>query len=121
MKVMALRTALIAACAAIAIPAFAQNYPVKPIVMICPWPAGGSTDQHLRAFAQIASKYVGQNIVVENKPGAGGMLATASRCVSAFRKPARSAASNRARLPSCEPLYASRILRYFMRASSGRA
>jgi tripartite-type tricarboxylate transporter receptor subunit TctC len=74
MKVMALRTALIAACAAIAIPAFAQNYPVKPIVMICPWPAGGSTDQHLRAFAQIASKYVGQNIVVENKPGAGGML-----------------------------------------------
>jgi len=74
MKVQALRTALIAACAAIAIPAFAQSYPVKPIVMICPWPAGGSTDQHLRAFAQIASKYVGQNIVVENKPGAGGML-----------------------------------------------
>ena len=75
MKVFALRTALIAACAVVvACPAFAQSYPVKPIVMICPWPAGGSTDQHLRAFAQIASKYVGQNIVVENKPGAGGML-----------------------------------------------
>src|SRR5688572_27885464 len=51
----------------------------------------------------------------------GGMLATASRWVSAFRKPARSAASNSARLPSCEPLYARRILRYFMRASSGDA
>ncbi len=74
MKVRALRTALVAACAAIAFPAFAQNFPAKPIVMICPWPAGGSTDQHLRAFAQIASKYVGRNIVVENKPGAGGML-----------------------------------------------
>ena len=75
MKVMALRMAIIAACAAVvACPAFAQGYPVKPIIMICPWPAGGSTDQHLRAFAQIASKYVGQNIVMENKPGAGGML-----------------------------------------------
>ena len=75
MKGTALRTAIIAACASVvACPAFAQNYPVKPIVMICPWPAGGSTDQHLRAFAQIAAKYVGQNIVIENKPGAGGML-----------------------------------------------
>jgi tripartite-type tricarboxylate transporter receptor subunit TctC len=71
----ALKLALLAACAlAAALPAFAQSYPAKPISMICPWPPGGSTDQHLRAFAQIASKYVGQNIVVENKPGAGGML-----------------------------------------------
>ena len=79
MKVFALTkigsAALIAACAwAVAGPAFAQAFPIKPIVMICPWPAGGSTDQHLRAFAQIASKHVGQNIVIENKPGAGGML-----------------------------------------------
>jgi tripartite-type tricarboxylate transporter receptor subunit TctC len=74
MKVIALRTALIAACAAIAMPVFAQSFPVKPITMICPWPPGGSTDQHLRAFAQIAAKHVGQSIVVENKPGAGGML-----------------------------------------------
>ncbi len=72
----ALRTAIIFACAfAVAAPAaLAQNFPNKPISLICPWPAGGSTDQHLRAFAQIASKYVGQNIVIENKPGAGGML-----------------------------------------------
>ncbi|MEO8145485.1 MAG: tripartite tricarboxylate transporter substrate binding protein [Betaproteobacteria bacterium] len=74
MKVNALSAALFAACTVFAIPTFAQSFPSKPIVMICPWPAGGSTDQHLRAFAQIASKYVGQNIVVENKPGAGGML-----------------------------------------------
>ena len=79
MKVFALRTAIIAACAAAGYaltvaPAFAQAFPVKPITMICPWPPGGSTDQHLRAFAQIASKYVGQNIVLENRPGAGGML-----------------------------------------------
>ena len=74
MKVKALIAAFVAACVAIASPAVAQSFPTKPIAMICPWPAGGSTDQHLRAFAQIASKYVGQNIVIENKPGAGGML-----------------------------------------------
>jgi tripartite-type tricarboxylate transporter receptor subunit TctC len=78
MKVTALRTAIIAACAAAGAlagsGAHAQSFPVKPIMLICPWPAGGSTDQHLRAFAQVAAKYVGQNIVIENKPGAGGML-----------------------------------------------
>ena len=78
MKLAVLRTAIIAVIAAVAVPAafdaHAQNFPVKPIILICPWPAGGSTDQHLRAFAQIAAKHVGQNIVIENKPGAGGML-----------------------------------------------
>jgi tripartite-type tricarboxylate transporter receptor subunit TctC len=75
MKVFALRTAIIAAGAlAGASLALAQSFPVKPISLICPWPAGGSTDQHLRAFAQVATKYVGQNIIIENKPGAGGML-----------------------------------------------
>ena len=75
MRVGALRTTFIAACTfLIVLPAFAQSFPAKPITLICPWPPGGSTDQHLRAFAQIAAKYVGQNIVVENKPGAGGML-----------------------------------------------
>lgn len=57
-----------------AVGATAQNFPAKPISLIVPWPAGGSTDTHLRAFAQVAAKYVGQTIIVENKPGAGGML-----------------------------------------------
>ena len=87
MKVSALKqagcAAILVACAAIAMPVFAQSFPTKPIIMICPWPAGGSTDQHLRAFAQIASKHVGQNIVIENKPGAGGMLGPAGMARSA--------------------------------------
>jgi len=74
MKVRMLNAALVAVFAALSAPAFGQAFPAKPITLICPWPPGGSTDQHLRAFAQIASKHVGQNIVVENKPGAGGML-----------------------------------------------
>ncbi|MBS0335392.1 MAG: tripartite tricarboxylate transporter substrate binding protein [Proteobacteria bacterium] len=54
--------------------ALAQAFPTRPISLICPWPAGGSTDTHLRKFAEIASRYVGQNIIIENKPGGGGML-----------------------------------------------
>jgi tripartite-type tricarboxylate transporter receptor subunit TctC len=53
--------------------AAAQSFPAKPLTLICPWPPGGSTDQHLRKFAEIAAKYVGQNIIIENKPGGGGM------------------------------------------------
>jgi len=54
--------------------AMAQSYPTRAITLIVPWPPGGSTDTHLRKFAEVASKYVGQNIIVENKPGGGGML-----------------------------------------------
>jgi tripartite-type tricarboxylate transporter receptor subunit TctC len=62
--------ALLGFCAA---EAAAQAFPAKPITLICPWPPGGSTDQHLRKFAEIAAKHVGQNIIIENKPGGGGM------------------------------------------------
>lgn len=58
----------------VALPAAAQQFPSRPITLICPWPPGGSTDTHLRRFAEIATKYVGQPILVENKPGGGGML-----------------------------------------------
>ena len=56
------------------LPVTAQDFPSKPVTIICPWPAGGTTDQYFRAFAQIASKYLGQSVVVDNKPGAGGTL-----------------------------------------------
>lgn len=50
----------------------AQAFPSKPVTLIVPWPAGGSTDRHHRALAELASKHLGQNIVVENRPGGGG-------------------------------------------------
>ena len=64
-----------AACA-IALPALAQTpaYPSRPVRYICPWPAGGSTDAVIRALAESAGKTLGQQIIVDNKPGAGGML-----------------------------------------------
>jgi tripartite-type tricarboxylate transporter receptor subunit TctC len=58
----------------IALPAFAQAFPAKPIRLICPWPAGGATDVVMRSIAESAAKALGGTMVVENKPGASGML-----------------------------------------------
>jgi tripartite-type tricarboxylate transporter receptor subunit TctC len=65
-----------AAASSIALPrmAYAQAFPARPIRYICPWPAGGSTDAVIRALAESAAKLLGQTIIVDNKPGAGGVL-----------------------------------------------
>jgi tripartite-type tricarboxylate transporter receptor subunit TctC len=71
------RRAMLAASLALVAPigaAQAQAFPARPITLIVPWPAGGSTDRHHRALAEIAAKHLGQTIVVENRPGAGGTL-----------------------------------------------
>src|SRR5712692_9121167 len=75
--------ALAAAAAACAGGAAAQTFPSKPLTLICPWPPGGSTDVHLRKFAEIAQKYLGQPIVVENKPGASGTLGPSTMAATA--------------------------------------
>ena len=62
---------------------FAQAFPSKPITLIVPWPAGGSTDRHHRVLAEIASKYLGQNIIVENKPGGGGTIGPGAMALTA--------------------------------------
>ncbi|HYG42428.1 MAG TPA: tripartite tricarboxylate transporter substrate binding protein [Bordetella sp.] len=70
--------------AALPLPAWAQDkFPTKPITLIVPFPAGGSTDRHLRAIAEDASKHLGQNVIVENRPGAGGTLGPANMAKSA--------------------------------------
>ena len=65
-----------AAAATIVFPGIvqAQAFPSRPIKLICPWPAGGSTDIVMRAFAESAGKILGGQMIVENKPGAGGTL-----------------------------------------------
>ena len=71
------RTVLIAS-GALALPMTApraQAFPSRPITLYCAFPAGGPTDQVLRAFAESASRTLGQPIVVESKPGAGGTVA----------------------------------------------
>ena len=64
----------VAATATIAFPAIAQSYPSRPVRLICPWPAGGSTDIVMRAFAESLGKNLGGTVVLDNKPGAGGIL-----------------------------------------------
>ena len=56
--------------------ASAQSWPARPIKFIVPFATGGANDLMARAAAEGASKALGQSIVVENKPGAGGTLAT---------------------------------------------
>ena len=61
----------------------AQNYPVKPITLIVPWPAGGPTDIVMRAIAEAASKHLGQPIIVDNKAGGGGTVGPATMAATA--------------------------------------
>ena len=65
-----------AAAVTVAFPSLAQAqaFPTKPIKLICPWPAGGSTDAVMRALAESASKALGAQVIIENKPGASGMM-----------------------------------------------
>jgi tripartite-type tricarboxylate transporter receptor subunit TctC len=68
------RSFLCAALGLAAAAAHAQSFPAKPIKLIIAFPAGGPTDITMRQLADNASKIIGQPIVVENKPGAGGTL-----------------------------------------------
>jgi tripartite-type tricarboxylate transporter receptor subunit TctC len=57
--------------------ALAQNYPVRPITMICPFPPGGATDAIARIIQDAMAKALGQPVVIENVGGAGGTIAAA--------------------------------------------
>lgn len=52
----------------------ASDYPSKPITLITPYSAGGDSDIAARNFAAVAQKYLGQTVVVMNKPGASGVI-----------------------------------------------
>ena len=71
--VLAARAALFALAAW---PAAAQDYPTRPVTLIVPYAAGGGNDAMARTVADRMAKTLGQQIVVENRPGAGGNTAT---------------------------------------------
>lgn len=76
MKFSVFSAGLLAACAAAlpAIPAVAQNYPQRPIRIVVAFPPGASTDIVARLVGQKLSESWGQNVVIENRPGAGGNI-----------------------------------------------
>ena len=80
-----LRAALFLAFAGAPATASAQQgaYPAKPVKLVIPYPPGGGTDITGRAMAQKLSEFLGQSVVIENKPGATGMIGAASVAKSA--------------------------------------
>lgn len=58
-----------------ALTAGASAFPTKPVMLVVPWPAGGASDIIMRMLAQKTSEILGQPVVVNNQPGAGGSIA----------------------------------------------
>jgi len=68
---------LVAAASLFPLASHGQSYPSRPVKFVVPFAAGSATDQIARAFADHMTKTLGQPIVVDNKPGANGMLGAA--------------------------------------------
>ncbi len=73
-KLLAMTLALLLAFAVLAPAAFADSYPDKGISVICPWGAGGGTDNCLRAFCAALEKQLGVTLTVDNLTGASGVI-----------------------------------------------
>jgi tripartite-type tricarboxylate transporter receptor subunit TctC len=67
---------LVAASALVSSRASAQDYPVRPITLVVPYAAGGGNDVMARLVAEKMSRTLGQQIIVDNRGGAGGTIAT---------------------------------------------
>jgi tripartite-type tricarboxylate transporter receptor subunit TctC len=79
MKILSRRTLIAGSAALLATPAFAQSaFPAKPITLVVPFAAGGSTDVVARIVAAKMSENIGQQVIVENRAGAGGGIGAAA-------------------------------------------
>src|SRR5688572_3253488 len=67
--------ALAAACIGGSMPAFAQQWPDRPVRVLVPFPPGGGTDIQARLLSAAFQKSLGQNFVIDNRTGAGGIIA----------------------------------------------
>lgn len=70
------RSLLACVIAGFALGAQAQGYPTKPVRLIVPFPPGGSVDYVARTISQKFSEYMGQNVIVDNRGGASGIIGT---------------------------------------------
>ncbi|MEO9229074.1 MAG: tripartite tricarboxylate transporter substrate-binding protein [Devosia sp.] len=72
-----IRSCLIATGLALAQAAAAQAFPSKPIRILVGYPAGGTSDLQIRALQEPLQRFLGQTVIIENKVGASGAIATA--------------------------------------------
>ena len=75
--------AIIVSVGILAGPVWAADFPTKPVTLIVPWVPGGSTDVTMRALAEVTGKYLGQPVIVENRPGGGGTVGPATMAATA--------------------------------------
>ena len=73
----------LAALASLSLVALAQDFPSKPVRIIVPWPPSGNVDITARTIAPALSDALGQQVIVENRAGAGGTIGTAAVAKSA--------------------------------------
>src|SRR5688572_27084179 len=71
------------AAAVVVTPVAAQNYPIKPIELVVPFVAGGTTDNIARLMAQRFTESWSQTVIVNNRPGAGSTIGTSAVAKSA--------------------------------------
>ena len=75
---LAMRVLLVLAALVCSLHAGAQGFPTRPVTLLVTFPAGGPTDIAGRALAEATSRYLGQTVIVENRPGATGTLGAAA-------------------------------------------
>ena len=73
-----LRAGVVVAASQLSGKSFAQAYPAKPIRLVVPYPPGGTTDIVARSFGELLGRELGQQIVIENRPGAATHIGTES-------------------------------------------
>ena len=76
-------TALATAVLILQAPAFAQGYPTRTITLVVPFPPGGGNDAMARIIAEKLSTSIGQQIVIDNRGGAGGVIGSRAVAKSA--------------------------------------
>lgn len=74
---------LVAALGILGSTAQAGDFPMRPVTLIVPWPAGGTTDIAIRALAGATERHLGQSIVIVNRPGVSGTLAPVQMAATA--------------------------------------
>src|SRR5688572_5077618 len=74
MRIVTLLAAALATAALVGGAAAQQDYPTRPIMLVVPFPPGGQADTAARLLTKAMGDRLGQNVIIENKPGAGGVI-----------------------------------------------